>query len=107
MDSDADKECIDSNVVPDIEVMMRDVTVLELAMKIETFNSKSAYGIKSGILQINAQGKDKSWMPLAMSVIFAPGTGNNLFSTTQAAEKGVFTPSKRKNGQIPKQGTYG
>lgn len=64
MDSGADHNVFDSNPIPRIEEMMRNVRVLEPRMEIETFGPKPAQWVNSGILQLNARNKDGNWMPL-------------------------------------------
>lgn len=97
VDPGTDHHLVDSNLIPGIGGIMRDVNVLESRMKIETVVPNPAYVVKSGILQLYTRDKDRNWMPLTMNVIVASGTSSHLFSTTQAAKKGVFTHFEVEN----------
>lgn len=77
--------------------MLRDVKMLQPRMVIDTFSPKPAYGVKSGILQINTHNKDENCIKLRRTVILAPNTGTHLFSTMRAAENGVFNHFEAEN----------
>lgn len=87
--------------------MMRDVKVFGPRMvMIDAFGPKPAYGVESGILQINTRDKNGNRMPLAMTVILAPNTGTHLFSTTRAAEKEVLIHFEAESWLIAKGKKY-
>lgn len=85
MDSGTDHIFFESNLIPGIEEIMRDVRVLQTRTEIEAFDPKRSYWVNSGILQLNTRKKDENWMVRAINAIAAPGTDSQLFSKSRAA----------------------
>lgn len=100
MDTRDDYHFLAGNTIPGIEEMLQNVKVVEPRMAIEIFGPRPAYGVKSGILQLNTRDKGGNWM---LNVVRAPGTGTHHFSTTRATERGVLTTSTQKIGYLSKE----